>query len=408
MKTYVKEGKTYAKFSDLTPWEENPRDIKPKRLKELVKSVEEYGQFKPIITTITGLVVGGNMRMRAYAKLGIEDVWVSVVDTDNPKEAFKVAIRDNERFGYYEEDKLAELAIKYELDEIEMGELYVDMGEVQTLEQIVEEVNGEDNTEEDEAPEPPKVGISKPGAVYQLGDHRVICGDATSADHYAKLMGGVQGDLYLTDPPYNVDYTGKTKDALKIENDKKDDVEFQAFLADSFRAADAHLKKGASFYVWHADSEGYNFRAAVQAVGWDVRQCLVWVKNTMVMGRQDYQWKHEPCLYGWKKGASHRWFADRKQTTVLNFDKPARNGEHPTMKPLALIGYQIANSTKEGDVVIDSFLGSGSTLIAAHQLGRVCYGLELDPRYVDVIRQRYAAQIDRAEDWEDATPEVGA
>lgn len=408
MKTFVKNGKTYAKRGDLTPWADNPRDIKEPELQQLVDDIKEFGQFKPIIVNATGMVLGGNQRLKAFERLEIDDIWVSVIDEDNPRRAFRLAIKDNERYGYYLEDQLADLVKKYELEDVDLQELKLDTSDVKSLAQILDEQKEEPETEEDEAPEPPAEPQSVAGAVYQLGKHRIVCGDATDVDTLAKLMGSVTADLYLTDPPYNVDYTGKTKDALKIENDKKDDVEFQAFLADSFRAAAAHLKKGAAFYIWHADSEGYNFRAAAKAVDFDVRQCLVWVKNTMVMGRQDYQWKHEPCLYGWKAGASHRWYSDRKQTTVLNFDKPARNGEHPTMKPIALLAYQIANSSKEGDVVLDSFLGSGSTLVAAEQMGRVCYGLELDPRYVDVIRMRYWALVNDgdATGWEAGTPEV--
>lgn len=197
----------------------------------------------------------------------------------------------------------------------------------------------------------------------------------------------------MTDPPYGVSYVGKTKDALTIDNDTLDDAELMAFLVDAFENARNALDKGAAFYVFHADSKGDVFRNALTKVGLTVRECLIWVKNSMVLGRQDYQWKHEPCLYGWKDGASHHWYSDRKQTTVLEFDRPSANKEHPTMKPVALIAYLISNSTKEGDVVLDLFGGSGTTLIACEQLGRTCYMMELDPHYCDVIIQR----------WEDAT-----
>lgn len=196
-------------------------------------------------------------------------------------------------------------------------------------------------------------------------------------------------DLLLTDPPYNVEYQGKTKEKLTIQNDKQSDEQFRAFLTDAFMAAEAVMKPGAVFYIWHADSEGFNFRYALKAAGLQVRQCLIWNKNSMVMGRQDYQWKHEPCLYGWKEGASHLWASDRKQTTVLNFDKPQRNGEHPTMKPVALFDYQIKNNTKGGDIVLDLFGGSGTSIIACEQNGRTCYMMEYDPRYVDVIIKRW-------------------
>lgn len=195
--------------------------------------------------------------------------------------------------------------------------------------------------------------------------------------------------LYLTDPPYNVAYEGKTKDALTIENDSMDDESFRQFLVDAFSMADTVLDPGGVFYIWHADFEGYNFRGACRDVGWKVRECLIWNKNTLVLGRQDYQWKHEPCLYGWKDGAGHAWYSDRSQTTVIDCDKPQRNGEHPTMKPVELFRYLMENSTKKGDSVFDSFGGSGTTLVAAEQTGRVAYLMELDPVYVDVIIKRW-------------------
>lgn len=199
--------------------------------------------------------------------------------------------------------------------------------------------------------------------------------------------------MLLTDPPYGVSYVGKTKDALTIENDTKGDSELLEFLHDALGNAKEHMADGAAFYVFHADSKGHVFRNALGSVGLVVRECLVWVKNTLVLGRQDYQWKHEPCLYGWKDGAAHKWYSDRKQTTVLEFDRPTANREHPTMKPIPLLAYLISNSTKEGDLVLDPFGGSGSTLLACEKLNRVCYTMELDPQYCDVIIQR----------WEDMT-----
>jgi site-specific DNA-methyltransferase (adenine-specific) len=204
-------------------------------------------------------------------------------------------------------------------------------------------------------------------------------------------MNKEQFDLVVTDPPYNVDYTGKTKDALKIENDKKSNDDFYKFLFDFYIQIAAETKKGGSFYIWHADSEGANFRYAMANAGIMVKQCLIWVKNSMVMGRQDYHWKHEPCLYGWKEGAAHNWYTNRKQTTVLEFDRPSRNAEHPKMKPVELISYQINNSSKKGDLVGDGFLGSGTTMVASHQLKRKCYGMELDPKYCQVIIDRMIA-----------------
>ena len=202
-------------------------------------------------------------------------------------------------------------------------------------------------------------------------------------------MGGVQADLLLTDPPYNVAYVGKTKDALTIENDVQEDAAFDDFLYAAFTAAYESMKPGAAFYIWHADSNGHQFRNACEAAGLPIRECLIWAKNSMVLGRQDYQWQHEPCLYGWKEGGAHSWYSDRKQTTVLEFDRPTRSKEHPTMKPVPLFAYLIKNSSKEGGRVLDTFGGSGTTLIACEQLGRSCAMVELDPRYCDVIVDRW-------------------
>jgi site-specific DNA-methyltransferase (adenine-specific) len=244
-------------------------------------------------------------------------------------------------------------------------------------------------TDPDEAPPVPPDPVTKPGDIWVMGKHRLLCGDSTSMDDLAKLCEGQLVDMWLTDPPYNVAYEGKTKESLTIKNDEMGDEQFRQFLRDAYTAADSVMKPGAVFYIWHADSEGYNFRGAAKDAGWTVRQCLIWMKSSMVMGRQDYHWKHEPCLYGWKEGAGHLWAADRKQTTILEFDKPSRNGEHPTMKPVALFEYQMLNNTKGGDLVLDSFGGSGTTVIAAEKNGRVARLMELDPKYCDVIVTRW-------------------
>ncbi len=216
-----------------------------------------------------------------------------------------------------------------------------------------------------------------------------MCGDSTSIDAVEKLMDGQKADMWLTDPPYNVAYEGGTKEKLTIKNDSMGNDDFRQFLRDAYVAADTVMKAGAVFYIWHADLEGYNFRGAAQDAGWQVRQCLIWKKSSLVMGRQDYHWQHEPCLYGWKEGAGHLWASDRKQTTILEFNKPNRNGEHPTMKPVELFEYQMLNNTKGGDIVLDSFGGSGTTMIAAEKNGRVGYLMELDPKYTDVIVKRW-------------------
>jgi len=243
--------------------------------------------------------------------------------------------------------------------------------------------------DEDQVPELVDDPVTVLGDVWLLGNHRLMCGDSTSIDAINILCNDRAVDMWLTDPPYNVAYEGKTKDALKIQNDSMGNEDFRIFLRDCCVTADTVMKAGAVFYIWHADSEGYNFRGACFDAGWKVRQCLIWKKSVLVMGRQDYHWKHEPCLYGWKDGAGHLWASDRKQTTILEFDKPQRNGEHPTMKPVALFEYQMLNNTKGGDIVLDSFGGSGTTIIAAEKNGRIGYAMELDPKYCDVIIKRW-------------------
>lgn len=324
----------------------------------------------------------------ASKKLGMEEVPCIVLEglTEAQKKAYIIA--DNKmalNAGWDEE------LLKIELENLK--ELDFDLGltgfNIDELDDILGFNESEDAQEDDYeiiVPEEPK---SKYGQIYKLGTHYLMCGDSTKLEDVEKLMGKTKVDLLITDPPYNVAYEGKTKDALKIQNDNMDNDSFRQFLRDAFSTADAVMKPGAVFYIWHADSEGYNFRGACYDNNWKVRQCIIWNKNTMVMGRQDYQWKHEPCLYGWKDGASHLWASDRKQTTVIDFNKPQRNGEHPTMKPIGLFDYLIKNNTKPGDVVLDLFMGSGTTIMACEQNGRIAYGMELDPKYVDVIINRW-------------------
>jgi site-specific DNA-methyltransferase (adenine-specific) len=250
-------------------------------------------------------------------------------------------------------------------------------------------------TDEDAVPEVPEEAKTRLGDIYLLGKHRLMCGDSCSVTDMEKLCNGQLVDMWLTDPPYNVAVQGgnhanpERKNGLKILNDKMPDEEFRQFLRDAYVTADLVMKPGAVFYIWHADSEGYNFRGAAKDAGWAVRQCLIWKKSSIVMGRQDYHWKHEPCLYGWKEGAGHLWSTDRKQTTILEFDRPSRNGEHPTMKPVVLFEYQMLNNTKGGDIVLDSFGGSGTTMLAAEKHGRHARLMELDPKYCDVIVKRW-------------------
>jgi site-specific DNA-methyltransferase (adenine-specific) len=363
--------------ADLKPYDRNPRTITKEAFARLVTRIKEEGFRAPITTDGKGTILAGHQRYRAAKELGYSKLPIMVPDRQlTPEECGQIVVADNVSHGEWDFDILSA-----DFEPIELAEWGVELPDLT-------QVDPED-IEEDEAPEPPAIPNTVLGDVWILGNHRVMCGDSTSIDAVDKLMNGAKADMLITDPPYNVAYEGKTKEALTIQNDAMNDGDFMQFLTDAFSAADSALKPGGVFYIWHSDSEGYNFRGSCKAVGWKVRQCLIWLKNSMVMGRQDYHWRHEPCLYGWKDGAAHLWNNDRKQTTILEFDRPQRNGEHPTMKPLSLIAYQIGNNSKSNDVVLDLFGGSGSTLIAAEQLDRKCYMMELDPQYVDVIVTRW-------------------
>lgn len=379
----------YRKTSDLIPYARNARTHSEEQVTRLASSIKEFGWTNPILVDGENGVIAGHGRLAAAKKLGIEAVPTIELSglTQAQKRAYILA--DNRMAldaGWDDELLSIELSELKGMDfdlsltgfsDEEMGDLLGD---------------GSAATEDDDAevPEPPPVEpVTKPSDVWIMGNHRLVCGDSCLPETLEKLMLGEKADLYLTDPPYNVAYEGRTKDALTIMNDSMDDEPFRSFLRDAFSMADAVMRKGASFYVWHADLEGYNFRGACRDVGWKVRECLIWVKNALVLGRQDYQSRHEPVLYGWKEGAPHGWYSDRAQTTVLEFDKPARNGEHPTMKPVELFKYLVGNSSKKGDIVLDSFGGSGTTLIACEESGRKARLVELDPRYCDVIIRRW-------------------
>lgn len=366
------------RLAELTPYHANAKRHDAAQVANVAESIRQYGFVQPVVVDRDGVIVIGHCRALAAEKLGMVEVPCVCVDDLTPEQVNALRLVDNKtNESPWDLDLLAA-----ELPELDLSAFDFEWGLPDQLKDRV--------VEDDYDPNPPAAPKSKPGQVYQLGRHRLMCGDSTSVECVQKLMGGAQADILLTDPPYGVDYTGKTKDALKFENDaKKCDDEFIAFLQAAFAAADSAMKPGAVFYIWHADSKAHVFRMACQRMGWEVRQVLIWVKNAMVMGRQDYQWKHEPCLYGWKAGAGHLWASDRKQTTVLEFDRPTKNKEHPTMKPVALFDYQIKNNTKGGDIVLDPFAGSGTTIMAAEQNGRTAYCMELDPRYVDVIVDRW-------------------
>lgn len=404
----------YLKLSDIHPYENNPR-INDQAVDKVAASITAFKFGSPIIVDGNYVIICGHTRYKAAEKLGIESVPCIVRDdlTEEEAKAYRIADNRTSEYSEWDYEKLAsELA--------QIPDIHMDDFGAFTLEDLKCEPEPQaydDNFDleatEAEIEEP----ITQPGDVWKLGRHRLVCGDSTSAADVEKLTNGQLVDLFLTDPPYNVDYEGT---AGKIKNDNMGDSAFRQFLTDAFKAADRVMKPGAAFYIWHSDSEGLNFREACGAAGWKVRQCLIWNKNSLVLGRQDYQWKHEPCLYGLKDGAAHYFIDSRCETTVIedrpnlnamskdelkqyikelwgnqpaasviDCDRPSRSEDHPTMKPVELMAYEVTNSSKKNAVVLDLFGGSGSTLIACEQLQRDCFMMELDPHFCDVIVKRW-------------------
>jgi site-specific DNA-methyltransferase (adenine-specific) len=357
----------------------NPRLIKDDKFKKLVQSIKDFPEMlniRPIVVNKDMIILGGNMRYKACKEAGLKEIPIIVTDlTEDQQREF--LIKDNTSGGEWDWEVLAN---EWDSEELEAWGLDLPI-----------DFNTEVLEAEEDDFEVPDGGIETDivlGDLFEIGEHRLFCGDSTQTDTFEKLMNGEKADMCVTDPPYNVAYKGKTKDALEIDNDNMGNDDFYKFLYDFYSALTTAVKKGGAIYVWHAHSEIANFGKAMVDAGWLLKQQLVWVKNSMVMGRQDYQWKHEPCLYGWLPGDSHKWYSDRKQTTVIEWDRPSRNGEHPTMKPIGLFSYQIENSSKQGDIVIDAFGGSGTTMVACEQLKRKARVIEFDPKYCQVIIDR--------------------
>jgi DNA modification methylase len=373
-------------ISELIPYANNARTHNAEQITQIASSIKEFGFNNPILIDKDNGIIAGHGRLEAAKKLNLKEVPTISLEhlTDSQRKAYILA--DNRiaiNSGW--DTELLSLELK-DLDaDFDLEMLGFDPKELAALlnpEQI------EGLTDEDAVPELPDEPTTKLGDIYQLGNHRLMCGDSTSINDVDKLMDGMLADQWVTDPPYNVNYEGS--DGQKIKNDSMSDNAFRLFLYDAFSSAFAFMKAGASFYIWHADLEGYNFRGAIKDCGQVIRSCLIWNKPSLVMGRSDYHWKHEPCLYGWKDGASHLWATDRKQSTVIDFiGKVKKNDLHPTMKPVELIEYQVLNNTKGQDVVLDTFGGSGSTLIACEKTGRHSRLMELDPKYCDVIIKRW-------------------
>ena len=365
-------------ISKIKPNPNNPRLIKDDKFTKLVQSIKDFPEMldiRPIVVNDDMIILGGNMRFKACKEAGLKEIPIIIANGLSEEKQREFLIKDNVSGGEWDWDMLAN-----EWDDIELDKWGLDIPK-----EFLTELEAE---EDDFDTTPPEVPITVLGDLYEIGEHRLLCGDSTQTDTFEKLMQGEFADMVVTDPPYNVAYEGKTKDALTIENDSMGNDDFYKFLYDFYSALTTAVKKGGAIYVWFADVEIVNFAKAFKDAGIKLAQMLIWKKQTLVMGRKDYHFKHEPCLYGWIEGEAHKWYSDRKQTTILEFDKPSRNGEHPTMKPIELFAYQIGNSSKVGDIVIDAFGGSGTTMVACEQLKRKSRIIEFDPKYCDVIVKR--------------------
>lgn len=397
-------------LSDITPYESNAKKHPKYQIDQIKESIKTFGNNDPIAIDENNVIIEGHGRYLALKSLGYDQVPVIRLKhlSDDQKRAYILAhnkITLNTDFDMQ--------VLKQELTSI----MAIDMAQFGfSINLLASPLKGDGEPDFTEDPDSvmEKIGI---GSLYQLGRHRLMCGDATKPEHLNRLLEGTKADLYLTDPPYNVAYQGKTSEALTIQNDQMASSDFQAFLTDSFQVVDSHLKAGAAFYIWHADSERLSFSNAISAVGWLEKQCLIWVKDSFVLGRQDYHWQHEPCLYGWKPGAKHyfvsdfslstvlassledkskeelidliRAYQEVQPTSILRIKRPQANQDHPTMKPVALLEQLIRSSSRQGEVVLDTFAGSGTTLMVCEQLNRINYSMELDPKYVQRILKRF-------------------
>lgn len=364
-------------IEEIKMYENNPRN-NDGAVEYVANSIKEFGFKVPIVLDKNNIIVAGHTRYKAAKLLNITEIPCIIADdlSDEQVKAFRLIDNKAAELASWDNDLL-----NLELENIK--DIDMELFDFQ-ISNILDNVV--DDEYEVELPEDPK---TKTGNIYKLGNHYLMCGDSTNTDDVKKLMNNQLADLIVTDPPYNVNYEGKTGDNLKIMNDNMENNQFYSFLESAFINLYESIKDGGSIYVFHADTEGLNFRKAMMSSGFKLAECLVWVKNAFVMGRQDYHWKHEPVLYGWKPGASHYFINDRSQSTVLEFDKPIRNEEHPTMKPIDLIAYLINNSSKKDEIVLDFFGGSGTTMIACEQTNRKAFIMELDPRYCDVIVDRW-------------------
>ncbi len=383
--------------SDIKPAKYNPRkDLKPgdPAYEKLKRSMTEFGYVEPIIwNQQTGNIVGGHQRFKILVEQGHSEVECVMVDLPPEREkALNVAL--NKVTGDWEFEALSDLLKELDEQDFDVTLTGFDAAEIDDL---FSQVHDKDATDDDydvnKALE--EAAFVQPGDVWLLGRHRLLCGDATNGDDVASLMDGKKANLVLTDPPYNVDFQGSS--GLRIQNDKQENQQFFEFLLSAFKNMAEHMEPGGSAYVFHADTEGLNFRKAFIDAGFHLSGVCIWKKNSLVLGRSPYHWIHEPILFGWLKGGKHRWYTGRSETTIWEYDKPKKNSDHPTMKPVPLLCYPIKNSSQVNGIVLDTFGGSGSTLIACEQIDRICYTMELDPKYATVIVKRFIEQADTDE-----------
>jgi len=369
-------------IAEIKPNPNNPRVIKDDKFAKLCKSIKDFPEMlekRPLVcfTDTDGklVVLGGNMRLKAAKECGLKELPVIIADDWTAEQRAQFLIKDNVGFGEWNWDEL-----QADWDVEQLADWGLDIPASFKVEPEAEE-------DDYEIPDEIQTDIVL-GDLFEIGPHRLLCGDSTQTDTFEKLFAGNMADLVVTDPPYNVAYEGKTKKKLTIDNDQQNDGDFYQFLYDFYTALGSFTKEGGAWYVWFADVEIVNFAKSFVDSGLKLAQMIIWEKNSLVMGRKDYHFIHEPCLYGWKEGAAHGWYSDRKQTTIIKMDRPSRNAEHPTMKPIPLFAYQIGNSSKQGDIVADGFGGSGTTMVACHQMNRKAYLVEFDPKYCQVIIDR--------------------
>lgn len=378
-----------ADVSELIPYVRNARTHSEAQVSQIAASIREFGFLSPILVAEDNTILAGHGRLAAALKLGLKKVPCVKENhlTETQKRAYIIADNKLSLNAGWDNELLA-----VELSELEGADFNLDLlgfdeAELSSIFDADKDVSDDDFDVEKELEEP---CFSKTGDMWTLGKHRIICGDATKLETYKTLLENTKVNLVVTDPPYNVNYEGA---AGKIKNDNMENDKFYQFLFNSFVNMEQAMADDASIYVFHADTEGLNFRKAFQDAGFYLSGCCIWKKPSLVLGRSPYQWQHEPCLYGWKKKGKHKWYAGRKETSVWEFEKPKKNADHPTMKPIALLAYPIKNSSMTNSLVLDPFAGSGSTLIACEQTGRICYAIELDEKYCDVIVKRYIEQV---------------